>query len=164
MTLYELTAGWRDAMTALEMAETDEERETALAQLDGIDEDYTTKAAGYAMATKNLDGQIDAIDAEIKRLTALKKRRTRDREDLFNRMKNSMIETGKTTVETPIGSWKIGKGRESVQIIDAAKVPKEFLVYADPTVSKTAVMDWYKETGEVVPGTDIVRNPTFGLR
>lgn len=164
MTLYELTAGWRDAMTALEMAETDEERETALAQLDGIDEDYTTKAAGYAMATKNMDGQIDAIDAEIKRLTALKKRRTRDREDLMNRMKNSMIETGKTTIETPIGTWKIGKGRESVQIIDAAKVPEQFLVYADPTVSKAAVMDWYKETGEVVPGTDIVRNPTFGLR
>lgn len=164
MTLYELTAGWRDAMYELEMAETDEERETALAQLDGIDEDYTTKAAGYAMATKNLDGQIDAIDAEIKRLTALKKRRTRDRDDMLNRMKNSMIETGKTTIETPIGTWKIGKGRESVQIIDAAKVPQQFLVYADPTVSKTAVMDWYKETGEVVPGTDIVRNPTFGLR
>lgn len=164
MTLYELTAGWRDAMYELEMAETDEERETALAELDGIDEDYNAKAAGYAMATKNLDGQIDALDAEIKRLTTMKKRKTRDREDLFNRMKNSMIETGKTAIETPIGTWKIGKGRESVQIIDAAKVPQQFLVYADPTVSKTAVMDWYKETGEVVPGTDIVRNPTFGLK
>ena len=39
MTLYELTAGWRDAMYELEMAETDEEREERLAAVKAIPEE-----------------------------------------------------------------------------------------------------------------------------
>ena len=66
--------------------------------------------------------------------------------------------------ETSIGTWKFGKGRESVEVRDASKVPEEYLVFAAPTVSKTAIMAAYKATGEIIPGTEIVRNESFGLK
>ena len=163
-TLYELTDAYNELLEAVMGAETGDEISGLIAQLDEIDEAWDVKAENYARVMKEAEARAAAAEAEAKRLTERRRRYEATVEGLKARMKMAMKLRGVGAVETPIGTWKIGKGRESVQIIDAAKVPEQFLVYADPTVSKAAVMDWYKETGEVVPGTDIVRNPTFGLK
>lgn len=163
-TLYEITANLQDALAEMEIAESGEEIAAILAELDDIETDWTMKAADYARALRNIEADADALDAEIKRLTARKKRAETIAEAMKYRMKASMKALGLEKAETPIGTWKIGKGRESVEILDPSKVPEAYLIHPAPTVSKTAVMAAYKDTGEIVPGCDIVRHETFGLK
>ncbi|MGL5191078.1 MAG: siphovirus Gp157 family protein [Cetobacterium sp.] len=52
--------------------------------------------------------------------------------------------------------------RPSVEIEDLKEIPKEFIrtkVEAD----KVAIMKYYKETGVLIPGTNIVQNPKWSL-
>lgn len=163
-TLYQLTANLQEALANMEIAESGEEIAAILSELDGLETDWTVKAADYARALRNVEADAEALDAEIKRLTARKKRTEAIAEAMKYRMKTSMKALGLEKAETPIGTWKIGKGREAVEILDPGKVPEQYLIHPAPTVSKTAVMAAYKDTGEIVPGCDIVRHETFGLR
>ena len=45
-----------------------------------------------------------------------------------------------------------------MEIIDPNEVPGEYLVLQDPKVNKAAILAAYKETGEIIPGTDIIRD------
>ena len=163
-TLYELTTAYNEVLDAVMGAEAGDDLAGLIARLDEIDEAWDTKAENYARFLRETEVRADAAKAEAERLTARRKRLEALEEGLLARMKFAMKARGLGIAETSIGTWKIGKGRESVQVLDAAKVPEEYLVYSAPTVSKTAIMAAYKATGEIVPGTEIVRNESFGLK
>lgn len=163
-TLYELTRAYDDVLEAVMGAEAGEDIAGLMAQLDAIDEAWDAKAENYARFLRETEARAEMAKAEADRLTARKKRLEALAESLKARMKAAMKARGLGAAETSIGTWKIGKGRESVEILDASKVPDEYLVYSAPSVSKTAIMAAYKATGEIIPGTEIVRNESFGLK
>ena len=145
-------------------AEAGEDIAGLMARLDEIDEAWDKKADNYARLMREAEARADVAKAEAERLTARRKRAEALAESLKARMKFAMKARGLGLAETSIGTWKFGKGRESVEILDAAKVPDEYLVHPAPTVSKTAIMAAYKATGEIIPGTEITRNESFGLK
>ena len=163
-TLYELTAAYADLIEAVQETENGEEIADLLAQLDDVDKDWHAKAESYAKLLRETEARADAAKNEADRLTARRKKLNTLAEGLKARMKASMQLMGLTKAETAIGTWKIGKGRESVQVIDAIRIPMEYLMVQAPTVNKTAIMANYKATGEIVPGVEIVRNETFDLK
>lgn len=163
-TLYDLTEAYNDLLDAVMGAEAGDDIPGLMARLDEIGEAWDTKADNYAKLLRETESLAEMAKAEADRLTARRKRLEALGESLRARMKDAMKQRGLGAVETSIGTWKLGKGRESVQIIDPAKVPDEYLIYPAPTVSKTAIMAAYKATGEIIPGTEIVRNESFGLR
>lgn len=163
-TLYELTDAYNELLEAVMGAETGDEISGLIAQLDEIDEAWDVKAENYARVMKEAEARAAAAEAEAKRLTERRRRYEATVEGLKARMKMAMKLRGVGAVETAIGTWKIGKGRESVQITDASKIPVEYLVQQAPTVNKTAIMAAYKADGEIVPGTEIVRNESFTLK
>lgn len=162
--MYELTTAYNEVLDAVMGAEAGDDLVGLMAQLDDIDEAWEMKAENYAKFLRETQARAEAAKAEADRLTARRKRLEALEESLLARMKFAMKARGLGIAETSIGTWKIGKGRESVEVLDAAKVPDEYLVYAAPTVSKTAIMAAYKATGEIVPGTEIKRNESFGLK
>lgn len=163
-TLYELTTAYNDVLEAVLGAEAGDDIAGLMARLDEIDEAWDAKAENYARFLRETEARAEMAKAEADRLTARKKRLEALSESLMMRMKLAMKARGLGAAETSIGTWKIGKGRESVQVLDAAAIPDEYLVHPAPTVSKTAIMAAYKATGEIIPGTEIVRNETFGLK
>ncbi|MGL5714383.1 MAG: siphovirus Gp157 family protein [Paraclostridium sp.] len=52
--------------------------------------------------------------------------------------------------------------RPSVEIEDLKEIPKEF-VRTKVEADKVAIMKYYKETGVLIPGTNIVKNPKWSL-
>lgn len=163
-SLYDLTAAYNDILEAVMSAEAGEDIAGLMARLDEIDEAWDKKADNYARLMREAEARADVAKAEAERLTARRKRAEALAESLKTRMKFAMKARGLGLTETSIGTWKFGKGRESVEIRDASKVPDEYLVHPAPTVSKTAIMAAYKATGEIIPGTEIVRNESFGLK
>lgn len=163
-TLYELTAAYNAVLDAVMGAEDGDEIAALMARLDELGEAWEAKADNYARLLRETEARAEVAKAEADRLTTRRKRLEALAESLKNRMMLAMKTRGVTVAETSIGTWKIGKGREAVEILDAAKVPEEYLVYSAPSVSKTAVMAAYKATGEIVPGTEIRRNESFGLK
>lgn len=163
-TLYNLTTAYNEVLEAVMTAEAGDDLAGLMAQLDEIDEAWDAKAENYARFLRETEVRAEAAKTEADRLAARRKRLETLAESLKSRMKLAMKLRGLAAAETSIGTWKIGKGREAVEILDAAKVPEEYLIHPAPTVSKTAIMAAYKATGEIIPGTEIVRNETFALK
>lgn len=164
MTLYELSKEYMGLLDAIENSDGGDDIDSLIEQLDSVGESWNQKCDNYAKALRNIESDVDALKAEIDRLTKKKKTAEAAAEALKVRMKTAMKSLGLEKAETSIGVWKFGKGRESVQVIDPAQVPLQYKVFPAPTISKTAIMDWYKETGEIVPGAEIIRNESFGLK
>lgn len=163
-TLYELTAAYNDILEAVMSADGGDELAGLMEQLEEVDEEWGVKADNYAKFLREVEARAEMAKVEADRLTNRKKRLETLAESLKTRMKAAMKARGIENAETSIGTWKIGKGRESVEILDASKVPAEFLIAQAPTISKTAIMAAYKATGEIIPGTEIRRNESFGLK
>lgn len=119
-----------------EIVQTEEE---FYALYDSIELDLHTKLDNTNCLTKLIDGEIEVIDKEIKRLQAEKKSRERKKEWLFNRVdsfcrRQFTDEEGKLNLEG-LNKFKLElphskisyRKSESVNIIDETKIPKEFL-------------------------------------
>lgn len=71
-----------------------------------------------------------------------------------------LISTGRSSVDLVNGRLKVVRGRERVDVTDADR----FLAAAPPDLvrvrrepDKTAIMRHYRQTGEIIDGTDVIR-------
>ncbi len=163
-TLYELTAQYNDILQAIMDAEDGEDIAALTAQLAEIDEDYNTKAENYARLMIELNARHDAAKNEADRLTKRAKRLEATVEALKARMLISMKTRGVKAIDTGIGRWSTRQNAPSVEIIDAAKIPAEYLIEQAPKISKTAILAAYKADGEIVPGCEIVRKESISFK
>lgn len=127
----------------------------------------------------------DILSEEIKRLQTLKKARTNAVESLKRYTIYFMERNGINRIETPYTTVSLGKGQESVESVDAVLLEKiqdkvdslqaELPPYItlDAKVSKTALKEYLKRDGAVIPsiepGSDIpaamiVRKPSLLIR
>lgn len=100
--------------------------------------------------------ELKALEKEV---AAAEQMVEAEKENIMAAMFNSNIR------EIELDNMKIklkDTSRPSVEIEDLKEVPKEFIrtkVEAD----KIAIMKYYKETGVLIPGTNIVQNPKYTL-
>lgn len=163
-TLYELTQQYTELLRAILDAEEGDDTAALTARLDEIGEGYSVKAENYARLMIELDVRREATKAEADRLTKRAKRFETIIEAMKARMLNSMQALGAKAVDTTIGCWSIRKNPPSVEIIDAARIPKEYLIEQAPKISKTAILAAFKADGEIVPGCDIVRKDSISFK
>ena len=163
MTLYEIIGEYQYAMTAIEMAESEEEAETAWAALEQIGDDLGQKADAYARICKNVEADAKALREEEKRLAELRRRKEAAVERLKAGILAAMEATGQRKLDTSIGRWTV-RTTPRVEITDAGAVPPEYLVPQDPTVSKKDILAAWRRDGELIPGTEIVESESVSLR
>lgn len=163
-TLYELTGAYNDILQAIMEAESGEEIAALTAQLEAIEGDWIHKAGSYARVLQELRTSEEALAKEVERLLIRKHNCAMAQEKLKSMMMMSMKTMNVKTVETDIGRWSIRKNAPSVEIIDASKIPKEYLIQQAPTISKTAILAVYKADGEIVPGCDIKQKESLQFR
>ena len=72
MKLYDITAQYQNIYALLQNPEF-AENEDILTALDQIEDAFENKAQQTIFMMKNIEAEIDPIDAEIKRLQAMKK-------------------------------------------------------------------------------------------
>lgn len=157
-TLYQLSAELDEQMTALgELLESGgTPSDDELYALLKLQDDLQNKLVNYGKFIKNTEGDIDAIDGEIKRLTAKKKSLTNRNEHLKNTMLLAMSEHNLTVINDPIMPIKLKTNPPAVKIdVSVDKLPSEFVktkIEADKTALSKAL-----KAGALIDGVSLVQ-------
>ena len=126
--IFELTNEYRQLLAMMEDPEIDEQ---AVADtMEGIEMEIEQKADNYAWMIRSLDSNNEAIDKEIARLQALKKRN----DNFIGRLKENLMfcmrATGKEKFKTALNSFGIRKaGGKQPLVIDfenPADIPEDY--------------------------------------
>lgn len=131
MNLFELT---EDYLKLLQLAEDPETDPEALADtMEGIQGALEDKLDAYCYVVSQLDGDINTVDAEIKRLQEFKKGLANNKDNIKKNMYSSMIALGVRKIKTAKHALVIAKngGKLPVVIYDEVKpedVPEEYRV------------------------------------
>lgn len=88
-------------------------------------ENFEIKSAKYGYISKKYDGEIDLLDKEIERLTALKKARITAKEKLEERVKNAMEMFEVKSIEVQNIKLLLVASKETV-IEDEKLIPKKY--------------------------------------
>ena len=140
-SIYELA---QDYLTIQSMMEDPDLDPQVLADtMEGIDGALEDKAEAYAKIMRNLDGDIEALEEEVRRLTSRKKALENNIQRMKAALQGMMEVTGKTKFKTQLFSFNIQRNAPAViiDIDDIANMPEEFLKFKAPEVNKTAIKE-----------------------
>ena len=156
LSLYEITSSFPTLMESEEITEEDKKK---------IEEELTLllqkKSQNIIGYTKNIELTINAMKEEEDRITSNRKALENKLTRFKQYVKECMENNGITKIETGLGTLSIAKSPASVEIIDEKAVPNEFKQEIVTTkIDKIAIKNHFKETGEVVPGVQIVDDKT----
>lgn len=158
--LYDLAGQYRQLAERLANLDLDAETVADTIEASGLTDEISTKAQGVLMVAKTTEQYVPAIEAEIARLQALKKRHERIAAGLRDYLKLNMETAQIQRIECPLFDISIRINPASVEVFDEAQVPKELLRVAY-SVDKTAIKAELKAGREVagcrlVNGTRLV--------
>ena len=124
--LYEIT----DQHKELEkLAENDDGTlaEALVDTFEAIEGEFNDKAISLITVVKNMDGDVIALDTEIKRLQARKQTINNNQNGLKEYLRTNMEATGISKISCPLFTITLGKGRDIVQIDNEDKIPTDYL-------------------------------------
>jgi len=127
------------------------------------EEQLQNKAVAYSFVIKEMDGEVEIIENEIKRLQAMKKARENASERLKSNIKQAMQLFNIEEIKTPLVKINFRKSK-SVSVDDVNALPKE---YKTVTVEETANKKEIKavlENGGTIIGCRIVENKNLQIR
>lgn len=155
-TLYELTGQFLDIYN-LELDE-----ETKLDTLDSIDwqTDYEKKVENYIKVIKNIESDVEARKAEIKRLTELNKADEKKNDHLKETLSTSMQLTGHERVDTPL--FKVSFRKSQAVEVDELVLPESYKV-ATWKPDKKRLKEDLKNGLEIV-GASLVERKNLSIR
>lgn len=125
--------------------------------LDNLPMEQEEKSLNVGLVIKNMSNDIEQIDKEIKRLTAMKKSTQSKIESL-----KSYILTYGCPVKDVAVTIRFSKGRESVEVEKGVDLPESFRKYTW-TPNKTAIGEALKE-GQEIAGCRLVRRPSVSVK
>jgi hypothetical protein len=126
-------------------------------------EQLQNKGVCYGFIVKELEGNIDLIDLEIKRLQALKKPLVNSIDRLKNNLSQAMQMFEVTELKTPLLKINFRKS-ESVEIEDIALLDSNFIkVVTTKTADKVAIKEAIK-SGENVQGAILQTNLNLQIK
>lgn len=125
--------------------------------LDNLPMEQEEKSRNVGLVIKNMSNDIDQIDKEIKRLTAMKKSTQSKIESL-----KSYVLTYGCPVKDVAVTIRFSKGRESVEVEKGADLPESFRSYTW-TPNKKAIGEALKD-GQEIEGCRLVRKPSVSVK
>ena len=154
-TLYDITARYIDLLNvATDANVTEEEVDAALNALDGEIED---KVSGGIAVIQELKHRAAAIDAEIKRLSQMKKTTEARIEHIKQYYFDNLTSIGKTKIWTDRGTMTIAKsgGKRPLVIDDEDLIPFDFKQIVSTTVIDKDTIREALERGVEVDGAHL---------
>ncbi|WP_286761979.1 siphovirus Gp157 family protein, partial [Pseudomonas sp. UBA2047] len=124
--LYELTGQYREL--GVLMQDADEDMAIAVRDTMGaIEAEFNDKALAVSRVILNMDGDIEAVEAEIERLQERKRIMSNRKGQIIEYLRENMEAAEITKISCPLFTITLCKGRESV-IVDDDKLLDEDLV------------------------------------
>lgn len=166
MKLYEIATQYQNIAELLADPEFADNQDITTA-LDNIEDDFNNKAVNVVKAINIVEYDINAIDSEIKRLTAMKKARQNRIDEIRNYLKFNMQKTGIYKIECPLFKISYSERTQSAVEIDEKlfmdnNINEDF-VNVKITPNKTAIKDALKR-GENVIGAKLVDSQVLTIK
>lgn len=147
MTLYEITGQFVELLTWAEDPDVDEQ--TFQDTLESLTAEIEEKADGYAKIIRQLQGEVEAIKAEVDRLTNRKTAIENHITFMKKNLEQSMIATGKEKFKTELFSFNIQNNPASVVLdVDEDMVPDQYSV-TTKKVDKKGILQAIKNGEEI---------------
>jgi len=162
-TLYELSAEYLHLVGLLEDPETDPH--LVEQELDRIGGEIKHKAEAISGLVRWYEGLADLRKSEARRM-ADSARSSENRADWLRRyLHQNMQATGIERIDTARFTVSIRQNPPRVEVLEEMMVPEEFKRRHEVVeVDKRAILAYTKESGEIVPGTDVVRGTRLDIR
>lgn len=162
MNLFNITTEYKQLEAAL--IENEGELTEQLEQALQINQDQLqAKGISYGYVIKSIEAESDIIDAEIKRLTQLKKVRDNAAERLKTTLKQAMEMYGVLELKTPTLKISFRKS-ESVEIIDMDLLDEKYITKKTTEMpNKTEIKEALKR-GEVIEGAELRTNNNLQIK
>ena len=150
MKLYELSQSY---VRLQEMAE-ELDPQTFLDTLDSIKEGFDDKAENTAKLIRSIEGDIEVLKAEEKRLAERRKTYEGKVNTLKEYLQIQMEVAGIEKVKRPLVTISIRNNPPSVRVLDESLIPSEYMIPQLPKISKKDIKEALKN-GEFVPGAEL---------
>ena len=150
MKLYELSQSY---VRLQEMAE-ELDPQTYLDTLDAIKESLDDKAENTAKLIRSLEGDIEVMKAEEKRIAERRKTYEGKVSTLKQYLQVQMEIAGIEKVKRPLVTISIRNNPPSVRVLDESLIPSEYMIPQEPKISKKDIKEALKN-GEFVPGAEL---------
>lgn len=127
-SLYELKGDYLKLLEMLEDPEIDDQ--VVLDTLEGIDYELEIKAENYAKIIRELEGTVEIIKTEKKRLSDKQSKLEENVKRLKDNLQEAMTVTGKTKFKTDLFSFSIQKNGGALPVIvdvDTAELPDDLV-------------------------------------
>ncbi len=162
MNIYQLTTEYKQLESIL--IENEGELTPDLEQALQINQDQLqAKGISYGYVIKSIEAESDIIDAEIKRLTQLRKVRDNAVERLKTTLKQAMEMYGVLELKTPTLKISFRKS-ESVEIIDMDLLDEKYITKKTTEMAnKTEIKEALKR-GEVIEGAELRTNNNLQIK
>lgn len=163
--LYTLADSYRQLAEKLADADLDATTIAETIDASGIVDDIATKAQGIEFIARSAEAHHDAIDAEISRLTKLKKSRSNLAAGLRAYLLLNMQNMGISKLECPLFTVKVRDNPPSVDVYEPGLIPAEYMRQPEtpPAVpDKTAIAAAIK-AGKDVPGAVLKRGQKLAI-
>lgn len=156
-SLFELTNDLKEFECLLEVI-TDETEEEQIKEFKvRLEKEIETKAENIIKLIKNKEAIREARKSEIKALQEMNARDEKQIENLKKYTKECIEGLGKKRIETVLGNLTVRKAQPVVKVLDATKLPEEYLIRKTTTnADKVKIKEHFKETGEILDGIEIV--------
>lgn len=122
--LYEIAQEFREVMALVESG--DLSMEDIADTLDAIDIEFKDKAKNCLMVIRAKEADLNGVQAEIDRLTALKKSAQASCDGLKKYVKNCMELTGISSLDLSTFKLTLKAPTKKVEVYDEAKLAREF--------------------------------------
>lgn len=160
MKLYELSEQYQQ-LQELSALDDDDMAMAIRDTVEGIEGQFDDKAIDLVKYTRNMDTDIEAVDAEIKRLQSRKRVMQNKKEALKDYLRDNMGRTGIMKIECPLFTINYVPAQDIVDVTDADSVPDEY-VQIERKPKKADIKAALKEGKEIegvrlVPGKASIR-------
>ncbi len=159
LTLYNITNKFTEIMEKAESGELTEQEYNELGE--ELAKELQNKSSNIIGYIRNSELLIEAMKTEEKRIADLRKN-GENRIDKFKQyVKENMERLGLNKIPTELGTLSISKNPISVEIENEEEIPERFKQEIVTTkIDKTMLKNYFKDTGEVIPGVKFIDNKT----
>ena len=132
--------------------------------LQNIEENIEIKAENTAKLIKGIDGDIEVLKTEEKRLADRRKALENKREGIKGYLENHLRIIGIDKVKTPLFTVALQNNPPSVNILDEKLIPKDYVKTVTTTsISKRDLLEDLKQ-GLIIDGVELKQTKSLRIR
>lgn len=165
VALYTLTAQYQQLLETLADGDFDVATINDTIESTGLIDDIASKAAGIEMVARTLEMHTPALEAEIERLSALKKQRAKAAACLREYLRSNMVSAGIQKLESPLFKIALRNNPPAVDVFELGLLPAEYMTQPapPPPAPDKAAIKKALAAGVDVPGARLTQSQRLAV-